>query len=90
MLVGNYCGWNLSSFIRTVSNHIINPRIVNASSANGESVQMGRGDADFYVLGNIPRELCYDAIFISGVGQDHTDEGNGFWNGLDFLEKTLG
>ena len=43
-----------------------------------------------YVLGNILREVCYDAIFISGVGQDHIDEGNGFWNGLDFLEKTLG
>ena len=52
-----------------MNNHIIYPRIVNASSANGESVQMVRGDADFYVLGNILREVCYDAIFISGVGK---------------------
>ena len=90
MVVCNYYSWNLSLFITTVGNHIIYLHIVNASSSNVESVQMGKGDVDFYESGNLLREVCPDALFISEVWQGHMDNVVGFWNGLDFLEKTLG
>jgi sialic acid synthase SpsE/sugar phosphate isomerase/epimerase len=90
MMACNYYGWNLSSFVKTVGAHIAYLHIVDALGPDGEGVQMGKGDVNFYELGKILQEVCPDAPFIPEVWQGHTDNGAGFWDGLDFLEKTLG
>ena len=90
MMACNYYGWNLSSFVKTVGPHIAYLHIVDALGPDGEGVQMGKGDVNFYELGKILQEVCPDAPFIPEVWQGHTDNGAGFWDGLDFLEKTLG
>jgi N-acetylneuraminate synthase len=89
MMACNYYGWNLSSFVMTVGPHIAYLHIVDALGSDGEGVQMGKGDVDFYELGNILREVCPNAPFIPEVWQGHTDNGAGFWDGLNFLESTL-
>ena len=89
MMSCNYYGWSLSSFIRKISDHISYLHIVDALGHDGEGVQIGKGDVDFYELGEILREACPDAPFIPEVWQGHTDNGSGFWSGLNYLEKTL-
>jgi N-acetylneuraminate synthase len=89
MMSCNYYGWSLSSFIRKISPHISYLHIVDALGFDGEGVQIGKGDVDFYELGEILREVCPNAPFIPEVWQGHTDNGAGFWSGLYYLEKTL-
>ena len=89
MMACNYYGWSLSSFIRKISPHISYLHIVDALGSDGEGVQIGKGDVDFYELGDILREVCPNAPFIPEVWQGHTDNGAGFWSGLNYLEKTL-
>ncbi len=89
MMACNYYGWSLPSFVKTVGSHINYLHIVDALGSDGEGVQIGKGDVDFYELGDILREVCPDAPFIPEVWQGHTDNGAGFWAGLKFLEKTL-
>lgn len=64
--------------------------VVDALGSDVEGVQIGKGDVDFYELGQILRTVCSDAPFISEVGQGHTDNAAGFWDGFNYLEKILG
>ena len=89
MMACSYHGWNLSSFVETIGAHISYLHVVDALGPDGEGVQIGKGDVNFYDLGEILRKVCPDAPFIPEVWQGHTDNGAGFWDGLNFLEKTL-
>ena len=44
---------------------------------------------NFGELSTCLNAACPDAPFIPEVWQGHTDNGSGFWDGLEFLEKTL-
>ena len=89
MMACNYYGWSLSSFVKTVGKHINYLHIVDAAGSDGEGVQIGKGDVNFYELGEVLRLVCPDTPFIPEVWQGHTDSGAGFWEALNYLENKL-
>lgn len=89
MMACNYFGWNLNTFVEKVSNHIIYLHIVDADGSDGEGIQLGEGNVDFDALSTILNQKCPNAPFIPEVWQGHKDNGAGFWDALNFLEKYL-
>tara|TARA_B100001059_G_C17593478_1_gene455879 strand:- start:246 stop:773 length:528 start_codon:yes stop_codon:yes gene_type:complete len=60
-----------------------------AKGVNGEGLQIGDGNIDFYKLGKILNKGCPNASFIPEIWQGHKNGGEGFWIALEKLENTL-
>ena len=84
-----YFNWSLNDFVKSVAPYVSYLHIVDALGADGEGVQIGEGDVDFTELGKNLVTLLPDAPFIPEIWQEHKDNGAGFWEGLEFLEKHL-
>ena len=63
--------------------------IGDAMGVNGEGLQIGDGNIDFNILGDILKEKCPKAFFIPEIWQGHKNGGEGFWIALDKLEGSL-
>lgn len=87
MMACNYYGWDLNVFINKIADHIDYLHIVDAKDSDGEGVQLGEGDVDFYSLSKVLNETLPKAPFIPEIWQGHKDSGSGFWHALDFLEE---
>jgi sialic acid synthase SpsE/sugar phosphate isomerase/epimerase len=87
MMACNYYKWNFSDFLSKVLPHTIHLHIVDAKGVDGEGVQIGQGDVDFDNLRNLMNEYAPGVQFIPEVWQGHKNKGEGFWYGLEFLEK---
>lgn len=87
MMACNYYKWNFSDFLRKVLPHTIHLHVVDAKGVDGEGVQIGQGDVDFDNLRNLMNEYAPGVQFIPEVWQGHKNKGEGFWSGLEFLEK---
>jgi hypothetical protein len=61
--------------------------IVDAKGIDGEGLQIGEGEINFYELSEILTDVSPAASFIPEIWQGHKDEGTGFWTALDRLEK---
>ena len=84
-----FYSWSLNEFVNDVSNHVAYLHIVDALGVDGEGVQIGKGDVDFDQLGVNLKKLLPDIPFIPEIWQGHKDNGAGFWEGLEFLEKYI-
>tara|TARA_B110000008_G_scaffold257515_1_gene275741 strand:+ start:2677 stop:4572 length:1896 start_codon:yes stop_codon:yes gene_type:complete len=60
-----------------------------ARGVNGEGFQVGEGDINFTLLGEILRDGCPDASFIPEVWQGHKNNGEGFWVALERLSGVI-
>jgi sialic acid synthase SpsE/sugar phosphate isomerase/epimerase len=87
MMACNYYQWDFSEFLKKVLPHTIHLHVVDAKGADGEGVQIGRGDVDFTMLRDKMDELASGVQFIPEVWQGHKNKGEGFWSALAFLEK---
>lgn len=87
MMASNYYDFDLFDFIEIIREHVIHLHIVDASGIDGEGVQIGRGDIDFKRLGTALDSAAPAIPFIPEVWQGHTEDGAGFWQALDFLER---
>ena len=85
----NYYGWALPDFITKIGPHIRYLHVADGLGADGEGVQIGRGDVDFEELSISLKKRCPDAPFIPEIWQGHKDMGRGFWQALSFLESKL-
>ena len=85
----SYFGWDLIEFCNLVSEHINYFHIVDAKGADGEGVEIGKGDVDFEMLSKVINKNNPNIPFIPEVWQGHKDSGAGFFNALNFLEKHL-
>jgi sialic acid synthase SpsE/sugar phosphate isomerase/epimerase len=84
-----YFGWDLIEFCNLVSKHINYFHIVDAKGADGEGVEIGKGDVNFLLLSKTINKNNPNVPFIPEVWQGHKDSGAGFFNALNFLEKYL-
>jgi len=84
-----YFNWDLNDFVKSVAPYVSYLHIVDALGVDGEGVQIGEGDVDFTKLGKNLITLLPDAPFVPEIWQGHKDNGAGFWEGLEFLEKHL-
>jgi sialic acid synthase SpsE/endonuclease IV len=84
-----YFNWELNDYVKKVSPYSAYIHIVDALGIDGEGVQIGKGDVNFFELSKNLNELIPEMPFIPEVWQGHKQNGSGFWNALDFLEKYL-
>jgi sialic acid synthase SpsE len=87
MMACNYYGWGLLDFVEKVAPYNVHMHIVDAKGSDGEGIEIGQGDVDFYALFKLLNEVNKKVQFIPEVWQGHKNNGEGFWSGLDFLEK---
>ena len=87
MMSCNYYGWDLLEFVRKVSPYNVHMHIVDAKGIDGEGVEIGKGDVDFQSLLKLLDEINPGIQFIPEVWQGHKNNGEGFWGGLEFLER---
>lgn len=89
MMACNYYGWDIYEFVQTVAPHNVHMHIVDAKGDDGEGVQIGKGDVNFDILGDLLDKVSPNVQFIPEVWQGHKNGGHGFWEALGYLEKKL-
>lgn len=89
MMACNYYKWDLRAFTEAVGRHTAHLHIVDALGIDGEGIQIGKGDVDFYDLSKDLDQHAPGAQFIPEVWQGHKNQGEGFWFALNFLERHL-
>ena len=87
MMACNYHQWDFSDFLRKVLPHTIHLHVVDAKGVDGEGVQIGHGDVNFFTLSELLNEYAPGVQFVPEVWQGHKDNGDGFWSALAYLEK---
>jgi len=86
-LACNYASESLHQFIRKVGPHTAHLHIVDARGHHDEGLQIGDGEIDFVALGEDLRQWAPRIPFIPEIWQGHKNSGEGFWIGLDRLER---
>lgn len=87
MMACNFYKWDFGKFLCKVLPHTVHLHVVDAKGVDGEGVQIGQGDVDFKMLINLMNDYAPGVQFIPEVWQGHKNKGEGFWSGLEFLEK---
>jgi N-acetylneuraminate synthase len=90
MMACNYYGWDLPTFTKKVAPYTAHMHIVDAKGDDGEGIRIGEGDVDFYQLSADLNQYAPDIPFIPEIWQGHKNDGEGFWQALDFLENSFG
>jgi sialic acid synthase SpsE/sugar phosphate isomerase/epimerase len=88
-LACNYFHWSFQEFTDKVAPHTGHLHIVDATGVDGEGLQIGDGDIDFYTFANSINSLIPKVSFIPEIWQGHKNNGEGFWVALEKLEKLL-
>ncbi|MEP0356962.1 N-acetylneuraminate synthase family protein [Paraglaciecola sp.] len=89
MMACNHNKTDLYEFIKIVGPYVVHLHIVDASGLDGEGVELGKGDVDFARLGKMLEEFAPNIPFIPEVWQGHKNNGEGFWQALDYLESKI-
>jgi N-acetylneuraminate synthase len=87
MMACNYYKKDIYEFVKKVGPYTVHLHIVDAKGSDGEGIQIGRGDVDFKRLGKLLNEYSPNVQFIPEVWQGHKNGGEGFWEGLAYLER---
>jgi N-acetylneuraminate synthase len=88
-LTCNHFGLDFYSFAEKIAPLTAHLHLGDAKGLNGEGLQVGNGNIDFFRLGKILNEGCPDASFIPEIWQGHKNGGEGFWIALERLEKLI-
>ncbi|MDB4229103.1 N-acetylneuraminate synthase family protein [Paracoccaceae bacterium] len=88
-LMSNHFDIDFYEFAKKIAPITGHLHLGDALDVNGEGLQIGEGDIDFYKLASILNEFCPKASFIPEIWQGHKNGGEGFWVALDKLEKLL-
>ena len=85
-----YCNKTKKSFqefLYKTCSYSAHYHIVDAAGYDSEGLQIGEGEIDFKNLGIIMNELSPKSSFIPEIWQGHKNNGIGFWEALEKLEK---
>ena len=87
MMACNYHDESIYEFVEKVAPYTSHFHIVDAKGVDGEGIQIGHGDVDFVRVGQLIDEYAQNVQFIPEIWQGHTNNGEGFWNALAYLES---
>ena len=85
----NYYETNFNDFCERISPFVSHIHLGDALGNNGEGLQIGEGEIDFEILGNILKKYAPNASFIPEIWQGHKMDGDGFWKALERLEPHI-
>ncbi|MGK5091861.1 N-acetylneuraminate synthase family protein [Deltaproteobacteria bacterium TL4] len=85
-LACSYFKWSFDEFVEKVGPHTAHLHIVDAKGVDGEGLQIGEGEIDFYSLSKTLKKTTPESSFIPEIWQGHKNNGEGFWIALDRLE----
>ncbi len=88
-LMCNHFGINFYDFSEVIAPITGHLHLGDASGVNGEGLQIGDGEIDFKLLGDILKSKCPSASFIPEIWQGHKNGGEGFWLALEKLQKYI-
>jgi len=88
-LACNHFKINPKEFFETVAPYTAEIHIGDSAGVDGEGLQIGKGEVDFAMLGQIFKKHCPDAWFIPEIWQGHKNMGEGFWIALEKLNRIL-
>ena len=88
-LASNFLSISLEDYIEKISSNVGHIHISDASGIDGEGLQIGEGDIDFYHIGEAIKRIDNDVGFIPEVWQGHKNGGCGFWKALEKLERYI-
>ena len=86
-LACNYFNFDFYAFAEKIAPLAAHLHLGDASSFNGEGLQISEGDIDFDKLSSILNTKCPRASFIPEIWQGHKNGGEGFWIALERLES---
>lgn len=82
-----FYGWSLVSFVEKTGPYIAHLHLADSAGVDGEGLQIGDGEIDFDALAAALRIHAPQSSFIPEIWQGHKNNGEGFWVGLERLEK---
>jgi N-acetylneuraminate synthase len=88
-LMSNHFGVDFYEFAEKIAPITGHLHLGDAFGVNGEGLQIGEGDIDFFKLAGILDTHCPEASFIPEIWQGHKNGGEGFWVALDRLETII-
>lgn len=86
-LAANFYEQPLSTYVEQMAPYVDHLHIVDAEGVDGEGPQIGEGEVDWPELAEQLDRLCPGIGFIPEIWMGHVNNGEGFWTGLDRLEK---
>jgi len=86
-LACNHSGYSFKRFTESVAKVTAHLHLADAKGLDGEGLQIGDGEIDFFALAETLGKVAPSASFIPEVWQGHKNEGEGFWKSLENLEK---
>ncbi len=86
-LACNYYKYSFQQFLEKVLPHTAHIHVADASGVDGEGLQIGEGEIDFYALGENIKKYAPNASWIPEIWQGHENKGEGFWKALSLLEN---
>ena len=87
-LACNHFGWSFQRFLEQVLPYTAHLHLADASGVDGEGLQIGEGEIDFYAVSAAIQTYAPTASWIPEIWQGHENNGEGFWIALDRLEKS--
>ncbi|MBT5492481.1 TIM barrel protein [bacterium] len=88
-LACNKFEWDHIEYTRKLAPYTAHYHISDGTGVDGEGIQIGDGNVDFYNIYPIINDLSPNASFIPEVWQGHKNNGEGFWISLERMENKI-
>ncbi len=86
-LTCNHFGLSFCDFLEQIGKFTSHCHIVDAEGIDAEGLQIGDGMVDFGMVAEVMARRAPNASFIPEIWQGHKNNGEGFWQALEKLEK---
>tara|TARA_Y100000590_G_scaffold20022_1_gene23385 strand:- start:494 stop:2752 length:2259 start_codon:yes stop_codon:yes gene_type:complete len=86
-LACNHQKTSFKQFLELVLPYTAHLHIADAKGVDGEGLQINEGEIDFYALGEAIQHYAPNATWIPEIWQGHENQGEGFWEALESLDK---
>ena len=88
-LACNHSKLSFQKYLESVLPYAAHIHIADSRGVDGEGLQIGEGEIDFYALGKAIQSYAPNASWIPEIWQGHENNGEGFWRALELLEPAL-